>query len=293
MIPPRTILAAIDFSEASTTALVFAARLARHCEAKLHVLHAEHPLLSTAAEQSGIDLAAQTREEVLRTIAATPPAADCAPQVHAVTGPAVDVILEVAGAQRADVVVVGSRGMSGTEKLVFGSITEGLLRRSDVSVLVVPPDWRPPRPGGMDLAGTRPVIAAVDLTESSLAAGRAACRLASTLATVVEIVYVVPDLPVLARWKPHAATALLERMTEARKELENAVRSLACVSSHESRVETGAVADRLAAIARRAADRAPLLVLGKKAPHSGGGAPGTIAYRVLSIADVPVLMYVD
>ena len=39
MIPPRTILAAIDFSDASTTALVFAARLARHCQARLHVLH--------------------------------------------------------------------------------------------------------------------------------------------------------------------------------------------------------------------------------------------------------------
>jgi hypothetical protein len=34
-------------------------------------------------------------------------------------------------------------------------------------------------------------------------------------------------------------------------------------------------------------------VLGKKAPHSGGGAPGAIAYRVLSLADAPVLMYVD
>ena len=51
--------------------------------------------------------------------------------------------------------------------------------------------------------------------------------------------------------------------------------------------------DRLAAAARHAADRAPVLVLGKKAPRSGGGTPGTIAYRVLSRASVPVLMFVD
>lgn len=292
MIPPRTILAAIDFSDASATALVFAARLARHCQARLHVLHAEHPLLRAAAEQSGIDLAAQTREELQRAIAAAPPAADCSPQLHDVAGAAVDVILEVAGGQHADLVVVGSRGMSGAEKLVFGSTAEGLLRRSDVPVLVVPSGWTPPRAASLDLAGTGPVIAAVDMTESSLAGARAACSLASMLGTAVAIVHVVPDLPVLARWKAHAATALLERMAEARKELEGVARSLACSAPLESRVETGPIADRLAAIAGRAADRAPLLVLGKKAPHSGGGAPGTIAYRVLSLANVPVLMHV-
>jgi nucleotide-binding universal stress UspA family protein len=292
MIPPRTILAAIDFSNASTTALVFAARLARHCQAALHVLHAEHPLLHAAAEQSGIDLAAQTHEELQRAIAGAPPAANCSPQLYAVAGPAVDVILDVAHAQHADLVVVGSRGMSGAEKLVFGSTTEGLLRRSDLSVLVIPPEWTPSRPAGPDLAGTGPVISAVDMTASSIAGARAACSLASTLGTEVEIVHVVPDLPVLTRWKAHAATALLERMAGARKELESVTRNLACQAPFESRVEAGAVPDRLASIAGRSADRAPLLVMGKKAPHSGGGAPGTIAYRVLSLANVPVLMHI-
>ena len=293
MIPPRTILAAIDFSDTSRTALVCAARLARHCQARLHVVHAEHPLLGAAAEHSGIDLAAQTREELQRTVAAAPPAADCSPQLHAVAGPAVEVILEVAGARQADLVVVGSRGMSGAEKLVFGSTTEGLLRRSEVSVLVVPFGWTPPRAATVDLAGTGPVIAAVDMSDSSLAAARAACRLASTLGTAVEVVHVVAELPVLERWKTHAATALVERVAEARKELEGVIRSLACAAPLESRVETGSIADRLASIAGGAADRAPLLVLGKKAPHSGGGAPGTIAYRVLLLANVPVLMHVD
>jgi nucleotide-binding universal stress UspA family protein len=291
MIPPRTILAATDFSNPSADALVFAARLARHCKAALHVLHAEHPLLRAAAEQSGIDLAAQTQEELQRVIAAAPPAADCSPQIHVVAGAAVDVILDVARTVSADIVVVGSRGMSGAQKLVFGSTTEGLLRRSDVSVLVVPTGWAPLRPAAGNLAGLGPVIAAVDMTEPSLAGARVACALAVSLGTAVEVIHVVPDLPVLER-KAHAATALLERMAEARKELERVARSLACQAPLESRVETGSVADRLASIAGRAADRAPLLVLGKKAPGSGGGAPGTIAYRVLSLASVPVLMYV-
>lgn len=293
MIPPRTILAATDFSKPSITALMFAARLARHCNASLHVVHAEHPLLDAAAGQSGIDLAAETREELQRLIAAARPATECSPQTHVVAGPAVDVILDLARARRADVIVVGSHGMSGAEKLVFGSTTEGVLRRSDISVLVVPSGWTPPRPAAVDLAGTGPLIAGIDMSNPSLAGARAACGLASALGTAVEIVHVVPGLPVLARWQPHAARALDDRVAEARKELERTVGGLKCQAPVEWRVDTGPVPERLASIAGRAADRAPMLVLGKKAPHSGGGAPGTIAYRVLSLASVPILMYVS
>ena len=292
MIPPRIILAAIDFSQPSIAALEFAARLARHCHAELHVLHAEHPLLDAAAAQDGIDLAAQTREELQRAIAGAPPAAECSPQIHITAGPAVDVILDLAHARHADVVVVGSHGMSGAEKLVFGSTTEALLRRSGVSVFVVPPGWMPPRPATMGLAGTGPVIAGVDMTDASFAAAGAACSLASALGTAVEIVHVVPELSVLTRWKTHAAAVVRARMEESRTELEKVAQRLACRAPLEWRVETGSVPERLAAIAGETPHRAPLLVLGKKAPHSGGGAPGTIAYRVLTQANVPVLMHV-
>jgi nucleotide-binding universal stress UspA family protein len=49
MIPPCLILAPADFSDCSRVALAFAARLAQHCGAELHVLHAEPPLLAAAA----------------------------------------------------------------------------------------------------------------------------------------------------------------------------------------------------------------------------------------------------
>ena len=138
MIPPRTILAAIDFSETSRTALVLAARLARDCRAELHVLHAEHPLLDAAVTYAGIDLAGDTRDEFGRFIASASPAAAAAPRLQVVIGAAVDAILEVAHRHTADLVVVGSHGLSGAARLVFGLTTEELLRRSPVSVLVAP-----------------------------------------------------------------------------------------------------------------------------------------------------------
>lgn len=293
MIPPRTILTAVDFSDTSRTALVLAARLARHCGAALHVLHAEDPLLSTTAHHAGIDLARETDEELQRFITSAWPAAECSPQRHVVTGATVDVILDAAHRVHAQIVVVGSRGMSGAERLVFGSTTEGLLRRAGVSVLVVPMGWLPPRPDTLDLSGVGPLVAAVDLSDDpSVASAKAACTLASVFGTSVEIVHVVPDLAVLSRWRAHADTAVRDRVAAARQELELLIRGLECSVPVEMRVEAGAVPNRLAEAAGPARDRAPILVLGKKARGSKGAAPGRIAYRVLSLATVPVLMHV-
>lgn len=293
MIPPRAILAAIDFSDTSRVALVLAARLARHCGSELHVLHAEDPLLAAAGDHAGIDLARETHEELQRFIAAAAPAAECSPRSHVIAGVAVDVILDVAHRHHADLVVVGSRGMSGAEKLVFGSTTEGMLRRADVPVLVAPAWWMPPRPDASDLSGAGPIVAGLDLSDPSVAGVTAACALASVLGTSVEIVHVVPDLAVLNRWRAHADTAVRDRIAAARQELELVVRSLSCSVPVKMRVEAGAVPNRLAEAAAPARDRAPILVLGKKTPGSKGAAPGTTAYRVLSLASVPVLMYVS
>jgi len=204
----------------------------------------------------------------------------------------VDVILDVAHQHQADLVVVGARGMSGAQQFVFGSTTEGLLRQADVSVLVAPAGWVPPRPDSLDLSGTGPLVAGVDLSEPSVAGAHAACALASVLGTSVEVVHVVPDLAVLNRWRAHAEAAVRERVTAARHDLEPLVRSLGCSVPVEVRVEAGAVPDRLAAAAAPARDRAPMLVLGKKAPGMKGAAPGATAYRVLMLANVPVLMFV-
>jgi nucleotide-binding universal stress UspA family protein len=293
MIPPRVVLAAVDLSEGSRVGLVLAARLARHCGAALHVVYAEEPLLNAAARQAGIDLARETREELHRFINAAEPAASGSPQIHVAAGSAVDVVLDVAGQSQADVIVAGSRGMSGARKLFFGSTTEGLLRRATVPVLVAPAGWSAPDPGRHDLAGVGPVIAGIDFSNQSVRAAAAACSLAEALNTGVELVHVVPELTVLGRWQTHAASAVAGRVAAAHQELETLARTLVCPRPSVVRVATGAVPEQLADMARPGHGRSPIQVLGKKAPGSAGIAPGAIAYRVLSLASVPVLMYVE
>jgi nucleotide-binding universal stress UspA family protein len=164
----------------------------------------------------------------------------------------VDVILQVAHGQLADLIVVEGGRISGAERFFFGSETEGLLRRADVSLLVAPAEWRPPQPDAADFSDLGPVIAVVDMSDQpSVAATKAARELASVLGTSVEVVQVVPGV--------EAPTALTKRLTEA---------------------------------AGDNAERAPMLVLGKQVPNSKRGRPAALVNRVLASATVPILWYV-
>jgi nucleotide-binding universal stress UspA family protein len=292
VIPPRSILAAVDFSDASRAALDFAARLATHTDAGLHVLHAPHPLLHEAAERTGVDLNKESCDELHRAIDAVQPTRRREPHVHVVNGPAVDVIVNIATRESVDLIVVGSHGMSGAERLMFGSTTEGVLRKAGMAILVVPRGWMPPRPDRADLSGLGPVIAGVDLTEPAVVAAAAACELARVLSTSVEIVHVVPCLPVLERWRSHADVAMQQRICAARTQMNSILRCLHATVPLEVRTVSGHVAQSLADIAQPSADRHPLLVLGRRV-EGAGGTPGAIAYRVLSLAEVPVLVHVE
>jgi nucleotide-binding universal stress UspA family protein len=291
MIPPSTILAAVDFSPASATALTCAARLARYSRADLKVLHVEDPLLSAAANEHGIHLAAETRDELDALIARIPEVRALNPQHYVVTGRPVEVILDVSCREGADLIVVSNHGMSGIERAVFGSVTEGLLHRTDRSLLVVPAEWRVPSLDRRDGA-LGPFVVGLDFSSSSMGAAQAAGRLAQLFSSAVEIVHVVPDLPVLERWRSHAERATAERVALARRDIARIVDTLQAQAPVTARVETGAVAERLAEIAAPWGDRQPIILLGKRSADRGG-APGAIAVRVLSAARAPVLMHVS
>lgn len=293
MIPPRSILAAVDFSDSSSVALAFAARLARQCGAALHVLHAEDPLLSAAAHHRGIDLSSETREALQALVDGAPPAANAQPHLHVLAGRPVDVICDFSDRLQSDVIVVGSHGMSGPSKLVFGSTTEAVLRYADRSIFVVPDVWRPPQPATQDLQGTGPLLAAVDFSEESRAATVAARDLARVLGTSVEIVHVVAARPAPARWQAYAEDVVSDKLEDARRSLATVAEALGADVPVRTRVETGSVPQALADITAPSPWRQPVLVLGRRPPGERGSAPGAIAYRVLSLTNVPVLVHVS
>jgi nucleotide-binding universal stress UspA family protein len=208
-----------------------------------------------------------------------------------VAGNPSDVILDVSRQAEADVIVLGSQGMSGGERLLFGSTTEYVLRRADVSVLIVPPQWTPARVELPDLTGTGPLIVGIDFSPSSVLAASAAAWLAASLHAWIDIVHVVAASRVLERWQAHATASVHERVDAARRELSAIVQRLAGTVPLDTRVEVGDVPERLTAVARAHPALSPLIVLGRQAGGSRGSAPGAIAYRVLAHASVPVLVY--
>jgi nucleotide-binding universal stress UspA family protein len=290
MFPPKIILAAVDFSEPSRVALMCAARLAKQCDAQLHVVHAEDPVLAMAARSTGVDLTTETRSELGAFMQSAFPAGDWIPQHHVIAGPAVEVIRDTAERETADLIVVGARGMSGVERMFFGSTTEGVLRRADTSVLVVPERWQPPRPDLADLTGTGPIVVGVEPSPPAVAAARTAATLAAILRTSVEAVHIVPPLPVPARWSHHAEHAQ-GILIEAAKADIAAVLHDVDGGTIPLRIETGSVPERLAEIVADTGSRHPLLVLGRRTHAERGNAPGSIAFRVLALSQAPVLMY--
>jgi nucleotide-binding universal stress UspA family protein len=292
VLPPTRILAAIDFSDASRVALTMAARFARQCRAKLHVLYAQDPLLSAAAEARTIPLAAETEREIERFVASAWPAAECAPSLHVTTGPPVAVIRSTARREAVDLIVVGSHGAAGAERLLFGSTAEGLMRRSELPVLVVPPGWTAPQPELPDLSGIGPIVTGVDFSGPSLEATEAACRLAAALHASVEAVHVVPRVSVLRQWQPHAHEAECREVESARRTLTTLIRGLASPVPVHVRIELGDIADSLVSAATVAGDGQSLLILGRRVGGHESSAPCAIAARVLTPARVPLLLYV-
>lgn len=290
MFPPRTVLAAVDFSESSRTALSFAARLAKHAAARLHVVHAQDPLLAGAARAAGVDIDVETRAELTTFMQSAAPAGDWSPFQEVVDGSAVAVLCDVADRENADVIVVGAHGMSGVGRVLFGSTTEGVLRTADHSVLVVPDSWTPPRPDIDDLTGTGPVVAGVEPTPASFAAAHAAGELATLLGTSLELWHVVPQSSVLTRWSAHAERAQDQRLKEARARVADAA-ALRDLAPYRVEITTGSIPEKLAEAVRASGDRQPLLVLGRRTRAERGGTPGSTAVRVLALSEVPILMY--
>jgi nucleotide-binding universal stress UspA family protein len=57
--------------------------------------------------------------------------------LEVVSARAVDMILEEADPARHDLVIMGTRGLSGFQHLLLGSVVEGVVRRSRIPVLTV------------------------------------------------------------------------------------------------------------------------------------------------------------
>jgi nucleotide-binding universal stress UspA family protein len=176
------ILCPIDLSDAAEHVLNHATALARWYKAPLTVLHVHTPIyfteptLAVVSTATGAVLEAGDEKDLLarvgRIVRTVVP-----PEVHADVvvedGPAVVRILEQVAASHADVIVLGTRGLTGFEHFLVGSVTEKVLRRATCPVLTIPPHAQSTSP-----LPFKRLLCPIDFSEASLAAVRVAFELA-------------------------------------------------------------------------------------------------------------------
>lgn len=145
MIEFKHILCPVDFSETSIRALTYAAALATWYDAQLEVLHVvpafEEGVVSEPSGRTSEPGRPVSRDEIvseIRRSIESVHATRLSPKVLAQEGRAHELIVHRARAQPADLIVMGTHGRSGFNRLLLGSVTEKVLRTATCPVLTVP-----------------------------------------------------------------------------------------------------------------------------------------------------------
>jgi nucleotide-binding universal stress UspA family protein len=298
MVTIRRILCPCDFSEFSRHALMRAVAIAREHQAAITVLHVV-PLETVFApmplEMGGpapMRMTAKELQDARRQLAAfaqVEPATGVPVDYDVVEAPTVhDEIVAQAAHLPADLVVMGTHGRNGFQRLFFGSVTEKVLRKAEPPVMTV----------GIGADGgpgsfTR-IVCGIDFSECSYAALDYALAIAEGAEAHVTVVNVIEWMPAgydplvgpptdIAGYRLSAEAAASERL---RKVIANAPAKGIAISQI---VTSGKPHHVLQRVARE--QHADLIVLGIHGRHPIDRLFfGSTAEPVVRQAECPVLM---
>jgi nucleotide-binding universal stress UspA family protein len=142
----ETIVVGTDGSDTAREAVREAARLARSVGASLEIVSAYEPVASQRLREAGREARADkewainAREEVDATLDEA--AADISREgvrvrTCAREGDPADALLDVAEERRADLIVVGHKGMTGARRFLLGSVPNRVSHHAPCSVLII------------------------------------------------------------------------------------------------------------------------------------------------------------
>jgi universal stress protein A len=141
----HTILVPIDFSEHADAALDAAMDLARESRAVVHLLHAYEIPLGTIPPYGVTvpdvvlsevrDAAGRRLEKAVHKVEA----AGLRCETHLLHAPPAQGIVEAARSIHADLIVMGTRGLSGLRHVLLGSVAERTVRMAPCPVLTIKP----------------------------------------------------------------------------------------------------------------------------------------------------------
>lgn len=291
----RSVLCPVDFSEQSRQALRHAEAVARRGHATLTVLYANDPLLVAAAAAALHDraLAARSAAELRAFVDTTvSPASRARLRIRTMvrTGsPAAEILR---AARTSDLIVLGTHGLTGADRMLMGSTTAQVLQQARVPVLAVPRGTRLRTLRQQRAWPDGPVLAAIELGAASEHDADLAAVIARWFKSSLVLAHVVPETSMPAWLTSTLAFRQHDRARLARAE--RGLEALAAMTRRRVRTEVtatcGHLADEIAAHA--IAWRAALVVTVLRHQRGGSGSPrGSVSYDLISHASTPVLAW--
>jgi nucleotide-binding universal stress UspA family protein len=142
----KTIVVGTDGSQRAAVAVEEAIAQAKAAGATLHIVHVVHaarlrgeyddPALVAAANATIFG----ESERICAQVAADAKREGVSTQIHSIEGDPADVLLRVTEDERADLLVIGNRGMSGIKRFVLGSVPNKVSHHCPCSLLIVNTD---------------------------------------------------------------------------------------------------------------------------------------------------------
>ncbi len=291
MLETKLIICPVDFSEFSVRAYRHALSLAEHYRAKLVALHVvelwRYPYADYAA--SAGDYAEFCRvlqeggKEQLREFAKKHTDNQIEPELAVHQGMAADSILSFVQSPKADLIVMGTHGRRGFDRLVLGSVTDRVMRKAPCPVLAVS------GPSSETMAGKEPhhahhlnhVLFCTDFSENSRAALSYAISAAEEYHAELTLLHVLEQVSSGAGAEDAVAQVMrhLDELVppERRKTLEI-----------KTEVRTGKPYQQIIQLALEA--QTDLVVMGVRGGGSLDAAVfGSTTYRVIQLGSCPVL----
>jgi nucleotide-binding universal stress UspA family protein len=235
MLEIKLILCPIDFSECSVRAYRHALSLAEHYRARLVVQHIvelwRHPSASFAATASLYDEYCQSLcgggKEQLQEFVKSHTHDEVPPELVVNQGTAPDSILSFAQQQKSDLIVMGTHGLRGFDRLMLGSATDRVMRRAPCPVLAVREPPYESLPAGQErhcLHHLNRILCCTDFSEDSDRALNYAISAAAEYDAELTLMHVLEEGPSPAKAEEAiaAATEKLDKLIplERRKTLQ-------------------------------------------------------------------------
>lgn len=136
----KTIVFPTDFSITSKAALEFAESFAHGEGGKLYIVHVEEPPAAYGGGDLFMAIPTATLEDVKRMLLTFVPSdPSVVYEHHLVHGAPAEAITNFADSVNADLIVLGTHGRTGFNRMMMGSVAEAVVRHANCPVLTYKP----------------------------------------------------------------------------------------------------------------------------------------------------------